>query len=207
MTISHSPAPARSDVAAATPGTTTSPTRPFLLHGRVLSAGALAWSASILTVGQDPHGTVGLAVFGVGSGLFQVGLLFLLRVLWRTRALGDGRIARGVLRFEAFAVAMAMASTFVDAIGISDLSQPAWLALDLFWPLSMLGMFLIGIRIAVAGRWTGLSRFWPMVAESWAVVTIPAMGIFGEEAGKYVGALHLLVGYTVLGAIVSRKTD
>jgi len=207
VTISHSPAPARSDVAAATPGTTTSPTRPFLLHGRVLSAGALAWSASILTVGQDPHGTVGLAVFGVGSGLFQVGLLFLLRVLWRTRALGDGRIARGVLRFEAFAVAMAMASTFVDAIGISDLSEPAWLALDLFWPLSMLGMFLIGIRIAVAGRWKGLSRFWPMVAESWAVVTIPAMGIFGEEAGKYVGALHLLVGYTVLGAIVSRKTD
>ena len=207
MTISHSPAPARSDVAAATPGTTTSPSRPFLLHGRVLSAGALAWSASILTVGQDPHGTVGLAVFGVGSGLFQVGLLFLLRVLWRTRALGDGRIARGVLRFEAFAVAMAMASTFVDAIGISDLSEPAWLALDLFWPLSMLGMFLIGIRIAVAGRWTGLSRFWPMVAESWAVVTIPAMGIFGVEAGKYVGALHLLVGYTVLGAIVSRKTD
>ena len=207
MTISHSPAPARSDVAAATPGAATNPTRPFLLHGRVLSAGALAWSASILTVGQDPHGTVGLAVFGVGSGLFQVGLLFLLRVLWRTRALGDGRIARGVLRFEAFAVAMAMASTFVDAIGISDLSQPAWLALDLFWPLSMLGMFLIGIRIAVAGRWTGLSRFWPMVAESWAVVTIPAMGIFGEEAGKYVGALHLIVGYTVLGAIVSRKTD
>ena len=207
MTISHSPAPARSDVAAATPGAATSPTRPFLLHGRVLSAGALAWSASILTVGQDPHGTVGLAVFGVGSGLFQVGLLFLLRVLWRTRALGDGRIARGVIRFEAFAVAMAMASTFVDAIGISDLSEPAWLALDLFWPLSMLGMFLIGIRIAVAGRWKGLSRFWPMVAESWAVVTIPAMGIFGEEAGKYVGALHLLVGYTVLGAIVSRKTD
>ncbi len=207
MTISHSPAPARSDVATATPGTATSPTRPFLLHGRVLSAGALAWSASILTVGQDPHGTVGLAVFGVGSGLFQVGLLFLLRVLWRTRALGDGRIARRVLRFEAFAVAMAMASTFVDAIGISDLSQPGWLALDLFWPLSMLGMFLIGIRIAVAGRWTGLSRFWPMVAESWAVVTIPAMGIFGEEAGKYVGALHLIVGYTVLGAIVSRKTD
>ena len=100
---------------------------------------------------------------------------------------------------------MAMASTFVDAVGVSDLSQPAWLALDLFWPLSMLGMFLIGIRIAVAGRWTGVTRFWPMVAESWAVVTIPAMGIFGETAGKYVGALHLLVGYAVLGVLVSRK--
>ena len=110
-----------------------------------------------------------------------------------------------MLRFEAFAVSMAMASTFVDAVGVSDLSQPAWLALDLFWPLSMLGMFLIGIRIAVAGRWEGLTRYWPIVAESWAVVTIPAMGIFGEEVGKYVGALHLLVGYAVLGVLVSRK--
>lgn len=207
MTISHSPAPARSDVAAAAPGTETGPPRPFLLHGRMLTAGALAWSASILAVGQDPGGTAGLLVFGLGSGLFQVGLLFLLRTLWLTQALGEGRFARGVLRFEAFAVSMAMASTFVDAVGVSDLSQPAWLALDLFWPLSMLGMFLIGIRIAVAGRWKGAARFWPVVAESWAVVTIPAMGIFGEEAGKYVGALHLLVGYAVLGVLVSRKRD
>ena len=207
MTISHSPAPARSDVAAAAPGTETGPPRPFLLHGRMLTAGALAWSASILAVGQDPGGTAGLLVFGLGSGLFQVGLLFLLRTLWLTQALGEGRLARGVLRFEAFAVGMAMASTFVDAVGVSDLSQPAWLALDLFWPLSMLGMFLIGIRIAVAGRWKGAARFWPVVAESWAVVTIPAMGIFGEEAGKYVGALHLLVGYAVLGVLVSRKRD
>ena len=204
MTISHSPAPARSDVVAPAP-TGSGPRHPYAVHGRVLSVGAVAWSASILAVGQDPHTTVGLAVFGLGSGLFQVGLLFLLRTLWRTRALGEGRFARGVLRFETFAVAMAIASTFVDAIGVSDLTQPAWLALDLFWPLSMLGMFLIGIRIAVAGRWTGLSRFWPMVAESWAVVTIPAMGIFGEAAGKYVGALHLLVGYAVLGVLVSRK--
>ena len=205
MTTQHSPAPARSDVATVAPGTATSPTRPFLLHGRMLTAGAVAWSASILAVGQDPGGTTGLVVFGLGSGLFQVGLLFLLRTLWRTQALGEGRFARGVLRFEAFAVSMAMASTFVDAIGVSDLSQPAWLALDLFWPLSMLGMFLIGIRIAVAGRWTGVTRYWPVVAESWAVVTIPALGIFGETAGKYVGALHLLVGYAVLGVLVSRK--
>lgn len=206
MTIQHSPAPARSDVATSAP-TGSSPRHPYRLHGRVLSVGAAAWAASILAVGQDPRGTLGLAVFGVGSGLFQVGLLFLIRTLSRTRALGEGRFARGVLRVETFAVAMAMASTFVDAIGVSDLTEPAWLVLDLFWPLSMLGMFLIGIRIAIAGRWKGVSRFWPMVAESWAVVTIPAIGIFGDEVGKYVGAIHLLVGYTVLGVIVSRKRD
>ena len=207
MTLSHSPAPARSDVAARGAGAASSPRHPYAVHGRVLTAGALAWSASILAVGQDPRTSTGLVVFGIGSGLFQVGLLFLLRTLWHTRALGAGRVARGVLRFEAFLVSMAMASTFVDTIAVSDLSKPDWAMLDAFWPLSMLGMFLIGIRIAIAGRWKGVSRFWPMVAESWAVVTIPALRIGGELAGQLVGALHLVVGYTVLGILVSRKTD
>ncbi len=206
MTISHSPAPARSDVANPAPSGS-SPRHPYRLHGRVLSAGAVAWAASILAVGQDPQSTLGLAVFGVGSGFFQVGLLFLLRTLWRSRALGEGRLSRGALRFETFAVSMAMASTFVDAIGVSDLTQPAWLVLDLFWPLSMLGMFLIGIRIAVAGRWRGVSRFWPMVAESWAVVTVPSLMVGGALVGQLVGAVHLVVGYAVLGVLVSRKTD
>ena len=74
-----------------------------------------------------------------------------------------------------------------------------------FWPISMLGMFLIGIRIAVAGRWTGLSRFYPLVAESWAVVTVPTMGIFGEGVARWVGAAHLVIGYAVLGQVVARK--
>ncbi|GAA1479350.1 hypothetical protein GCM10009623_37960 [Nocardioides aestuarii] len=203
MSVSHTPAPARSDVATAT--SATGATRPFLVHGRVLTAGALAWTVSILAVGQDPHSPLGLAVFGIGSGLFQVGVMFLLRVLWRTNAIGSGRVARTVLRVEAGVLSLAMLSTFVDAIGLSNLEQTGWLVLDLCWPLSMLGMFLIGVRIAIAGRWHGLSRFWPMVAESWAVVTVPAMGIFGATVGQYVGALHLVVGYAVLGVLVSRK--
>jgi len=204
MTISHSPAPARSDVAVTTVPTEGT-TRPYLRHGRMLSIGALAWSAAILLVGQDPHDPLGLVVFGVGSGLFQVGLLFLLRVLWRTRALGDGRLARAVLRVETGVLGLAMASTFVDTIAVSDLTQPGWLMLDLCWPLSMLGMFFIGIRIAIAGRWTGASRFWPMVAESWAVVTVPSLMIGGALVGQLVGALHLVVGYAVLGVLVANK--
>jgi hypothetical protein len=126
-------------------------------------------------------------------------------VLWRTRALGEGRVARAVLRVEAVALTLAMTSTFVDAIALSDLTHPAWLALDAFWPLSMLGMFFIGVRIAIAGRWRGVTRYWPLVAESWAVVVIPTMGIFGHAVADVVAPLHLLVGYTVLGILVSRK--
>ncbi|MGZ5404557.1 MAG: hypothetical protein ACXWDL_07895 [Nocardioides sp.] len=204
MSVSHSPAPARSDVVTTAPTGATAH-RPYLVHGRMLSIGAVAWSVSVLLAGPDPDSSLGLVVFGIGSGLFQVGLLFLLRALWRSQALGDGRIARAALRVETVFVGLAMASTFVDMIAVSDLSKPYWAMLDAFWPFSMLGMFLIGIRIAIAGRWTGASRFWPMVAESWAVVTIPAMVIGGELAGQLVGAGHLLVGYAVLGVLVARK--
>lgn len=205
MTISHTPAPARSDVATPAPGT--SPSHPFRVHGRVLTAGALAWSAAMAVVGLDPQDRADEALFAASSGLFQVGLLLLLRTLWCTRALGEGRLARAVLRVEAAAVALAIGSTTADGLGLTDMDQVGWMVLDAFWPLSMLGMFLIGIRIAVAGRWTGVTRFWPMVAESWAVVTIPALGIFGPEVGLVVACGHLVVGYAVLGVLVSRKSD
>jgi hypothetical protein len=70
----------------------------------------------------------------------------------------------------------------------------------------MLGMLFIGIRVAVAGRWTGVTRFWPLVAESWAAVVLPINGILGGAVAQYVAAAHLIVGYTVLGVLVARKT-
>lgn len=210
MSLSSTPAPARSDLAAVVPPTEPDPGRrhPFMVHGALLSIGALAWSASIVALGVDPVGNPDeLLVFGLGSGLFQLGLLALLRVLWRTRALGAGRIARAALIVESVLVSVAIGSTLADAFTLSDLNQPVWAALDAFWPLSMLGMFFIGIRIAIAGRWTGISRFWPLVAESWAAVVLPINGIFGGAVAQYVAAAHLIVGYTVLGVLVARKTN
>ena len=67
MTISHTPSPARSDVRtgiAAVPATT----RPYRLHGRMLSIGAVAWALSTALVGTNPTETPGLVVFGIGSG-------------------------------------------------------------------------------------------------------------------------------------------
>ncbi|WP_210503415.1 hypothetical protein [Nocardioides xinjiangensis] len=206
MTISQSPAPARSDVAAATsPGS--SPRHPYTVHGAVLTAGALAWAGAMAFTGIDPQTRATEVAFSVSSGLFQVGLLFLLRTLWRTQALGTGRLARAVLRIEAVAVALAIGSTAGDGLGLTDMDQLGWILLDMFWPLSMMGMFLIGIRIAVAGRWKGVTRFWPMVAESWAVVTIPVLAVFGDTAAHVVACAHLVVGYAVLGVLVSRKQD
>lgn len=209
MSLTTNPATARTDlsVPASTSIQPARPTRPFRLHGALLTAGALSWAAAIVWFGLDPQDRTGVVGFAVGSGLFQVGLLALLRVLRRTQALGTGRVARTALRIETVLVALAIASTTVDGLGVSNLDQPGWALLDTCWPLSMLGMFLIGIRIAIAGRWRGASRFWPMVAESWAVVVIPTLGIFGPAAAAVVAPLHLMVGYATLGVIVARKTQ
>jgi hypothetical protein len=83
---------------------------------------------------------------------------------------------------------------------------PVFLIIDIFWPLSMLGMAAIGIRIAIAGRWTGAGRFWPMVAESWAPVTVPTAFLLPALA-QYVGAAHLLIGYVVLGLILATRPE
>lgn len=208
MTLSSNPAPARSDLPAA-PVTGAAPVarHPFVPQGALLSVGALAWSASIVAFGVDPSGDPNeLLLFGLGSGTFQLGLLALLNVLWRTRALGAGRIARAALIVESVLLTFAIGSTLADAFALSDLDQPVWAALDAFRPLSMLGMFGIGIRVAIAGRWTGVTRFWPLVAESWAVVVLPINGALGGQVAEYVAAAHLIVGYTVLGVLVARKT-
>ena len=208
MSITQTSAPARSDLSTTAPtGTPTVPLtqRPYFRHGTMLTVGALAWSSMIAVFGLNNESTVYQYAHNASAFLFQVGVLCLVRVLWRTKAIGVGKVARTVLRIEAGALALAMASTASDFIGLTNLDNPASLALDLFWPISMLGMFLIGIRIAIAGRWKGLSRFYPLVAESWAVVTVPTMGIFGEGVARWVGAAHLVIGYAVLGQIIARK--
>ena len=204
-------APARSDVdrrslAGPANNAAPGPARPYRVPGTVLTAGALLWAVAITLVGNDPQDPTGLVIFAVGSGAFQIGLFFLLSVLWRSTALGAGRVAKGFLVGEAVALFIALLSTISDGIGLTDLSQPLFLAVDLFWPISMLGMFGLAIRIAIAGRWRGLARFWPLVAESWAVCVIPTMMIMGQGAAQVVAVVHLVIGYATLGRIVARKT-
>jgi hypothetical protein len=63
-------------------------------------------------------------------------------------------------------------------------------------------MFVIGIKIAIAGRWSGIARVWPLVAETWAVVTVPVYVTIGGTIANVVGGTHLLLGYTVLGLLL-----
>jgi hypothetical protein len=206
MSFQHTPPPARSDVLTIPAGAApTRATRPFYRRGMLLSAGAVAWGLDSLVFGTDPEGAFEEALSSLTSGTFQLGLLGLLTVLSATKALGDGRLARFFLRLEAVVLLFAIGSTVADGTGVSDLDKVGWALLDACWPLSMLGMFAIGIRIAIAGRWRGRARFWPLIAESWGPIVVPTFAIFGSTVAGVVSCVHLCVGYGVLGQIVARK--
>jgi hypothetical protein len=210
MSLSTAPAPARTDGAA--PRTTAAPARPqasarlVRAGGLAVTAGSLAWAGGILAFGVNPApGWKGM-VYDASSLLFQLGLVALVYVQLRTGATGTGRLARFFLHAEHVLLGLAIASTLTWMFARDQENEAWFLALDAFWPLSMLGMFAIGIRIAIAGRWTGAARFWPLGAESWAPVNIP-VAVLGPSLVAFTGAAHLVIGYAALGVVLAMRPE
>ncbi|GAA2387257.1 hypothetical protein [Dactylosporangium salmoneum] len=199
MTIRTGPIPARTDEApAVTARISTGRTRAL---GAVLAAGTLSWAVSMFTVGNNPTDSLGMTITDVTGGMFQLGLFALLAVQLRTAATGTSKVARGMLYVEHVLLGVATVWSFLHAV--PSLRDSAFLVpMDVFWPLSMLGMFVIGLKILFTARWKGVARAWPTVAESWAVVSVPTFAIAGSPVADYVGGAHLLIGYTALGLIL-----
>jgi hypothetical protein len=207
MSISTTPAPARTDVAATGGAGTAVPARLVRRAGVAVAAGAGAWAVANAALGTTPDaGTWQAVVVNLAAVAFQVGLMFLVTVQMRTGAIGTGRLARTLLHVEHVLLGLATVSSLMWALTPGLYDTPAFLIIDLFWPLSMLGMAAIGVRIAIAGRWTGLARFWPLGAESWAPVVIPLAAVFAGAA-SYVAAGHLLIGYAALGLVLALRPE
>jgi hypothetical protein len=208
MSLSTTPATARTDVAAprTTPATPVS-TGLARRVGIAVTTGSVAWAAGMAAFTNTPTaGTWQHYVYEVTALVFQLGLVALVTLQLRTGATGTGKLARGFLHAEHVLLGLAIASTLTWMF-LREYQDTAWfLALDVFWPLSMLGMAAIGIRIAIAGRWKGVARFWPMVAESWAPIAVPASFLVPAFA-QYVGAAHLLIGYVALGVILAVRPE
>jgi hypothetical protein len=204
------PATARTDGAAkremsSTTGRPTPSVAFVRWAGLGLTAGAAAFATTFFVYGVAET-EIASRISDLGGLALQLGLFGLLTVMLRTGATGTSRLARGMIRFEFGLLSLATIWSVAHALVPDEMRSAIWLAvLDVFWPLSMLGMFVIAIKIAAAGRWLGLARWWPLVAESWVIVTLPAMGIGGETVGQYVGASHLVVGYVALGVILMAR--
>jgi hypothetical protein len=208
MSLRTNPSPARTDVPS-TEATRrpTAPTQVVRAGGGAMAVGAASWAIGTLVYDLDPVTDDYSWVYKLSSLVFQLGLVALVAVQLRTGATGTGRLARGFLHAEHVLLGLAIASS-LQWLLVPGLSENAFfLALDLFWPLSMIGMAVIGIRIAVAGRWRGAARVWPAIAETWALVMFPAMALLSEEATTFVSAGHLFAGYTMLGIVLAVRPD
>ncbi len=205
--MTETPARVRTDVRYA--GTTASRTGAELRRiqrlGLGLTAGTLAWAASIFAFSTVNEG-VPERVGDLTGLAFQLGVFCLLAIQFRTRATGLGRGSVVLLKVEAVILGIASVWSLLHGVLPSPHQDAAWLVpLDICWPLSMLGMAVISVKIAFAGRWRGVLRWWPLVAESWAIVTVPSMILFGDQASRWVGGTHLLIGYATLGVLLALR--
>ena len=202
--MTATPAMARTDVTPnVTPHVPTAPAeRTIRRLGLGLTAGTLAWAASIFAFSTVSSGVP--ERIGDLTGLaFQLGVFCLLAVQYRTRATGKSTV---LLKVEAVILGIASVWSLLHGVLPSNLQDAAWLVpMDVCWPLSMLGMMVIAVKIAFAGRWRGVLRWWPLIAESWAVVTVPSMILFGDAASRWVGGTHLLLGYATLGLLLTTR--
>lgn len=176
------------------------------LTGTLLAAGALTVAVGLPAIGDRQGADVISVAAGAGALLFQVALLALLALQdceqAMTRPGGSGRIARVGYRIEAVILLGAMCSTILDAFWLIH-GSVLWAVFDACWPLSMLGMVVIGIRVAIAGRWQGWLRWQTLFAQSWLLWGLPlsALGV----VGLYVGAAQIVVGYGVLGGLLALR--
>lgn len=191
------PAPKPAPRLAPQPRVTTKGVR---LAGIGLAVGSLVWASTLALFGPQSESAFGTMMGDLGGLLFQLGLFGLLAVQERTFATGPKRFWKVAFVVERVLLALAAAWSLLHAFRPSLAILPI---LDLFWPLSMVGMFVIGMAILVKGRWTGALRIWPAIAESWAVVCVPALAIFGPAVGSWLPATHLLVGYVTLGILLA----
>ncbi|MEV0231779.1 hypothetical protein [Nonomuraea sp. NPDC050786] len=207
--ITNEPARARTDVPAreSSPRTRHAPVSESAVRraGIGLTVGTLTWATAIFVFGTKGVG-VGERVVDLTGLMFQLGVFCLLWVQMKTQAIGTSRAAAVALRLEAAVLGVASLWSLLHGILPDGVKDAAWLApLDLCWPLSMLGMAAISVKLVVAGRWRGLLRWWPLIAESWAVVTVPCYILAGEWLAQWIGGGHLVIGYAMLGVLLARR--
>ena len=78
---------------------------------------------------------------------------------------------------------------------------------DIFWPLSMLFMIVVGIMAIRANRWAGWQRFVPLICALWLPMSMLLMAVIGgnpalEPFGVYFGFGWTAIAWFVLALIV-----
>ncbi|NDK90524.1 hypothetical protein GYA93_13180 [Gordonia desulfuricans] len=174
--------------------------------GIVLAVGSVTVAVGLSAVADTEGFGIVSMLGGLGALLFQIALLALLRLQYAERAMtrpgATGSVARIGYLIQAVLLCGAICSTVLDAFWLIH-GSVLWAVFDTCWPLSMLGMVVIGVRVAIAGRWQGWLRWQTLFAQSWLLWGVPLAAL--GTAGLYVGAAQFVLGYGVLGVLLATR--
>lgn len=140
------------------------------------------------------------------SGVFQLGVLALLAVMWFSFATGPSRAARGVLAAEIVALLLAIAWTVPYLFDANRPTTGALVVLDAFWPLSMVGLIVVGVMVLRARQWPAPLRYLPLVASLLIPVDIAVASASDDVRNAVMGA-YLAASYGLLGAVILREAS
>ncbi|MFI6299385.1 hypothetical protein ACIBEJ_47880 [Nonomuraea sp. NPDC050790] len=176
------------------------------IAGLLLAIGSTAWAIGTVIVGEKIQ--EGIQTLDTITGmLFVVGLFAFVQTVLTTRGAGDGWariIPVGLLALLAGAFVLNALSFGYATHG--DFPLPLMI-LDACWPLSQLGMLVLGIVIAARGRYRGALRWLPLLAGMWFPVTMVAQIFGGSTVSVYVSAAWLLGAHAHLGLrLAARRT-
>jgi hypothetical protein len=171
--------------------------------GALVATGGITWGIVQIASPSTPEQNSQAEMWG--SGVFQLGLLALFAVMWATYATGT-HWGRTALAAETVAVILATAWTVPHLIDANRPSTGLLAVLDLFWPLSMIGLIVVGVFVITARQWSRALRYLPLaggllipawIAVSWAP----------EQAQNLVISLYLVTIYSVLGLMLIRNAN
>ncbi|WP_214102710.1 hypothetical protein [Acrocarpospora catenulata] len=168
------------------------------LAGAMLAVGAIAWGIGQVIVGDKIQ--EGIQTLDTVTGMIYVlGMIGLVWAILATRASGDG-----FGRLVALGLLVILPGAFllnVLSFGYASHDDfPLWLAiLDACWPLSQLGMLVLGSCVAVARRAAGALRWLPLLAGCWFPVSVIAQIAGGSAVSVWVSAVWLIGVHAQLG--------
>ena len=173
--------------------------------GLLTMMGAIAWSYGWLQAGVMPEEVLDPVEVWM-SGLFQLGLVALLAVMRATDATGTTRASRIVLNAELVALALAIGWTIPFAIDTNRADTPVLVVLDVFWPLSMAGLIVVGAFVLRARRWPAPSRYLPLAASLLIPVDIIlSLAGLSQQGQIVVRSAYLAIAYSLVGIFVMRQ--
>ena len=172
--------------------------------GALVALGGISWGLSWILSPSEQGDNSQVEIWA--SGVFQLGLLSLLAVLWVTHGTGVTRTARALLAAEVVAVVLALAWTVPYLFDANRPTTGVLVVLDAFWPLSMLGLIVIGVLVARAGRWPRPLRYLPLVASLLIPVDIAVAWAPDVVRSTVMGA-YLALTYGLLGLTMVRDGE